>query len=107
MKIIIFWNDKNSSELLKKVNSSLDELGLESFINIETTNDEKIKEELNIKKEPALIVEEEAIDFKDTIFEWIIPDEEELKWMFISIIWWADSWGCWPSDWWCPTWCSC
>jgi hypothetical protein len=33
-----------------------------------------------------LIVEEEAIDFKDTIFEGIIPDEEELKSMFISII---------------------
>jgi len=28
-----------------------------------------LKEELNIKEEPALIIEEESIDFKDTIFE--------------------------------------
>jgi hypothetical protein len=33
------------------------------------TQDEALKNELNITKEPALIVEEEAIDFKDTIFE--------------------------------------
>jgi hypothetical protein len=45
-----------------------------------------LKKELNITKEPALIVEEEAIDFKDTIFEGIIPESEEIKSMFISII---------------------
>jgi len=28
-----------------------------------------LKNELNITKEPALIVEEESIDFRDTIFE--------------------------------------
>jgi hypothetical protein len=33
------------------------------------TEDIELKKELNITKEPALIVEEEAIDFKDTIFE--------------------------------------
>jgi hypothetical protein len=36
---------------------------------VEKTSDKKIKEKLNISKEPALIVEEENIDFIDTIFE--------------------------------------
>ena len=107
MKIKIFWNKKNTKELLDKVNKSLEELWLESFIDIEITLDKKLKKELNIKKEPALIIEEEAIDFKDTIFEWIIPDIEELKSMFISIIWWNSAEWCWSDEWWCPTWCSC
>jgi hypothetical protein len=36
---------------------------------VEVTLDENLKNELSISKEPALIIEEEAIDFKDTIFE--------------------------------------
>jgi hypothetical protein len=36
---------------------------------VENTDDIKLKEELKIEKEPALIVVEESIDFKDTIFE--------------------------------------
>lgn len=106
MKIKIYWKNKNTKELLMKVNNSLEELWLTDFIKVETTEDEWLKTELNITKEPALIVEEEAIDFKDTIFEGIIPDEEELKSMFISIIWWKSS-GCWTEDWGCPIWCSC
>jgi len=31
--------------------------------------DKSLKKELDIKKEPALIVIEDSIDFKDTIFE--------------------------------------
>lgn len=106
MKIKIYWKNKNTKELLMKVNNSLEELWLTDFIKVETTEDEWLKTELNITKEPALIVEEEAIDFKDTIFEGIIPDEEELKSMFISIIWWKSS-ECWTEDWGCPIWCSC
>ena len=107
MQIKLYWSEKNTKELLDKVNISLDELWLSSFIQVETTMDEKLKEELNITKEPALIVEEEAIDFKDTIFEWIIPDDEELKSMFISIIWGWDTWEwCAPSACWtCSSWC--
>jgi hypothetical protein len=55
-----------------------------------------------------LIIEEESIDFKDVIFEWIVPEIDELKSMFVSIIWWwgssCSSWRCWT---WCWTWCSC
>lgn len=107
MKIKIYWKDKNTKELLIKVNNSLEELWLTDFIKVETTTDKWLKTELNIKKEPALIVEEDSIDFKDTIFEWIIPNEDELKSMFISIIWWWESSWCWTQEWGCPIWCSC
>jgi hypothetical protein len=33
------------------------------------TGEESLKSELNISREPALIIEEESIDFKDVIFE--------------------------------------
>ena len=69
MKIKIFGSQENTKELVSKVQVSLDELGLVDFIQVEVTTDEALKTELNITKEPALIVEEEAIDFKDTIFE--------------------------------------
>jgi len=107
MKVKLYWTESSTRVLLEKVNSSLEELWLSDFIKVETTFDEALKTELNITKEPALIVEEEAIDFKDTIFEGITPSDDELKSMFISIIWWADAWSCWTDDWWCPTWCSC
>jgi hypothetical protein len=107
MKVKIFSNENEKKELLlKKVNFSLEELWLLDFINVESTNDEKLKEELNIQKEPALIIEEESIDFKDVIFEWIIPEEDELKSMFISIIWWND-WNSWCNSGACWSWCSC
>lgn len=107
MKVKIYWKWEETQELLNKVNNSLEELWLSDFLEVEVTNDESIKNELSITKEPALIIEEEAIDFKDTIFEWIIPSDEEIKSMFISIIWgwdgWSCSsaWGCWS----CSSWC--
>jgi hypothetical protein len=88
MKIIIYWKWKKTTELHNKVILSLDELWLSEFIELEKSNNKKIKEKLNISKEPALIIEEENIDFIDTIFEWIIPNNEEIKEMIISIIWW-------------------
>ena len=106
MKIKIYWKDENTKELLIKVNNALDELGLVDFIKVETSQDEELKKELSITKEPALIVEEESIEFKDTIFEWIIPEDDEIKSMFISIIgWWESGWWCAPE--WCGSWCSC
>jgi len=107
MKVKIYWSEENTKELNNKVLNSLEELWLSDFISIEITNDETLKNELNITKEPALIVEEESIDFRDTIFEWIIPSDEEIKSMFISIIWgWESASSCWT--WWsCWSWCSC
>jgi len=105
MLVKIYWDTDNN--LINKVNLSLEELGLNEFIKVKETSDNSIIEELNITKKPALIIEEESIDFRDVIFEWMIPEDEELKWMFISIIgWWEWSW-CAPSDCaWCSGWCS-
>jgi hypothetical protein len=38
-------------------------------ITTEISFDENLKTALNITKEPAFIIEEESIDFKDMIFE--------------------------------------
>lgn len=111
MKIKIYWNNEETNTLLEKVNFSVEELGLWDFITVELTTDENLKNELNISKEPALIIEEESIEFKDMIFEWIVPEIDEIKSMFVSIIWgWEDgscstgSCGTWG---WCGTGCSC
>ncbi|MDP5039085.1 MAG: hypothetical protein NWP80_01405 [Candidatus Gracilibacteria bacterium] len=86
MKIKIYGNNEDTNILLEKVNFSIEELGLGDFISAETTYDENLKNELNISKEPALIIEEESIEFKDMIFEGIIPEIDEIKSMFVSII---------------------
>ena len=106
MKIKIIWTNEDTKILLEKVNFAIDELWLNDFINAEITNDENLKIDLNISKEPALVIEEESIDFKDIIFEWIIPEIDELKSMFVSIIWWAESnWhSCDSSN--CGIWCN-
>jgi hypothetical protein len=109
MKIKLFWAPENTQELELKVKNALDELGLVDFIQVELTQDENLQKELNITKEPALVIEEEAIDFKDTIFEGITPENEEIKSMFISIIWGGSGWSCGSKDenGSCGTGCSC
>ncbi len=100
MQIKIYWTWEETKKLINIVNSSLEELWLVDFIKVEEVYNEEIKKELNITKQPALIIEEESIDFKDIIFEWMIPEEDEIKSMLISIIWW-DSWdSCAPSSCW-------
>jgi len=94
MKIKIYGSNEKSTELLTKVKASLEELGLSDFIKLEATTDESFKVEFDIKEEPALIIEEESIDFRDMIFEWIVPEDEELKSMFVSIIGWESGWSC-------------
>lgn len=89
MKIIIY---RDTKDLVEKVKFSLDELWLNDFIEVEANDSDEIKDNLKITKEPALIISEESIDFYDTMFEWIIPSEDELKSMLISIIWWNSQW---------------
>lgn len=86
MKILIYGTNWQEQELLDVVNAGVNELGLEDFMTTEITQDESLKAELNISSEPALIIEEESIGFKDMIFEGMIPDIDELKSMFISIV---------------------
>lgn len=101
MKIILFWKGEDCKNLEWKVKNSLEELWLTDFIELEVSIDSELREEMWIKQEPALIIVEDTIDFKDIIFEWIVPEEEEIKSMFVSIIGWgswgscADEWGCW------------
>ena len=98
MKIKIYGSNEKTTELMSKVQASLDELGLKDFIKLEQTDDDSLKTEFDIKEEPALIIEEESIDFRDMIFEWIVPNDEELKSMFVSIIGWeSGGWSCGPS----------
>ena len=101
MNIKILGKNKDSELLFDKVNNILEELWLNDFIKVKKTTSSKLKKEFNIKKEPALIVEEESINFTDIIFEWIIPNDEKLKSIFINIIgWWNDLNGCDTSDCW-------
>lgn len=65
---------------------TLDELGLIDFVEVGNTQEKELEAKLGITKIPALIIEEESIDFQDMIFEGIIPSSEELKSMFISIV---------------------
>ena len=102
MKVKIFWKWKSTKDLLNKSKNSLEELWLSDFIEIEETNDSKLKQKLKITKEPALVIEEQEIDFIDTIFEWIVPEEEEIKSMFMSIVWGWETGGC-GSWWWCSS----
>ncbi len=99
MKIKIYGDNEKTTELLAKVKASLEELWLNDFIKLEQTHDESIQKEFDIKEEPALIIEEESIDFRDMIFEWIVPNDEELKSMFVSIIGWESGGSCGPG--WC------
>lgn len=101
MKIKIFWSWDDVANLNEKVLFAVDELWLNDFMEVETINDDATKNELNITKEPALIIEEESISFKDMIFEWIIPEVDELKSMFISIVWSGESWDSSCSSWGC------
>ena len=105
MKVWIYGEWEQSEELKNKVWIVLEELGLTDFIKVDTTHDETIKKELSISEESALIIEEESIDFKDMIFEGIVPEDEEIKSMFISIIWGWNWGGCAPE--WCGSGCSC
>ncbi len=109
MKVCVWGKWEQASTLTDKIRLVLEELGLTDFVIVETTNDSSIKEELNITEQSALIIEEESINFKDMIFEWLIPEPEELKSMFISIIWWGSAWWCGSKDenGSCGTWCSC
>jgi len=54
-------------------------------------NDESYKMELGITENPALCIEEESIDFRDVIFQGIIPEKAEIKSLLTSIVGWEES----------------
>lgn len=105
MKVYIYGTSVDADKLKAQVWLVIEELWLTDFVSLEQSSDDGLKQELNIVEEYALIIEEESIDFKDMIFEGIIPSEEELKSMFVSIIGWGSWWGCAPEG--CWSGCSC
>ena len=83
------------ASLTTLVNESLAELGLNELVSVEISTDEAYKMELGITQNPALCIEESSIDFKDMIFEGVVPEKAELNSMFVSILgeetkgWWS------------------
>ena len=74
---------ENLETLVKK---SLSELALDDAVSVKTSNDEALKMELGITENPALAIEEESIDFRDMIFQGEVPEYNEIKSMFVSIL---------------------
>jgi hypothetical protein len=86
MLIRLVGSGESLDRLRSLVSESLEELGLVDAVRVETTDDDAYKAELGIQKFPALCIEEESIDFKDTIFEGFVPDKSELSSMFLAIV---------------------
>ncbi len=105
MKVYIWWSSDEATHLKNAVAGVLEELGLTDFVALEQWQDEELKKKLSISKDSALVIEEESIDFQDMIFEGMVPEAEELKSMFVSIIWGGSGGWCAPG--WCGSWCSC
>lgn len=65
---------------------SLTELALIDAVKVEKSDDANYKLELGVTENPALCIEEESIDFKDMIFQGEVPEYDEIKSMFVSIL---------------------
>ncbi len=74
------------ADLETLVNKALGELALSDAVTVKISNDPAYKMELGITESPALCIEEESIEFKDMIFQGEVPEYEEIKSMFISIL---------------------
>ncbi len=74
------------STLKDIVDRALSELSLTDSVVVESSNDAAYKLELGITENPALCIEESSIDFKDMIFQGEVPEYEEIKSMFVSIL---------------------
>jgi hypothetical protein len=86
MKIVLVGSWEELTNLETSVRSSLDRNALADLISIETKQDPAYNLELGITQNPALCIEEETIDFRDMIFEGMIPADDELDAMFVSIL---------------------
>ena len=86
MHIKLVGSGEQLEQLHQMVISSLTELGFIDVVIVETTDDVAYKMELGITQNPALCIEEETIEFKDMIFEGVVPEKSELTSMFVSIL---------------------
>lgn len=86
MLIKIVGNGTEADSLFVTVGEVLGDLGFSELITLEKTDDAAYKMELGITQNPALCIEEESIDFRDTIFEGVVPEKQEITSLLISII---------------------
>jgi hypothetical protein len=86
MKIQLVGSGETLENLHSLVKRALTELALDDAVTVSSSDDPAYKMELGITENPALCIEEESIDFKDMIFQGEVPDYEEIKSMFISIL---------------------
>lgn len=96
MEIKIIWKTEESKKLENLTKEVIKDLELDEFLTISNQElEEETKKTLNITKSPAFVIIEPEIDFEDLIFEWFIPEKEDLKNMILWLIWfWWISW-CW------------
>lgn len=86
MKIVIVGSHPLSADLFARTSEVLEELKLSDIIKISEQDNEAYKLELGITENPALCIEEESIDFRDVIFQGIIPEKAEIKSLLVSIV---------------------
>jgi len=86
MNIVIVGTPPLRTELFTRTMEILGELGLTDIVKIRESDDDSYKTELGITENPALCVEEESIDFRDVIFQGIIPEKPEIRSLLISIV---------------------
>ena len=87
MKVIIYGKWPETEKLIQNTKKVFENLWLDKNL-LEVTNDDNIQKELWIQKQPAFILYDGDIDFKDIFFEWEVPSENEIE-MFLSNILWA------------------
>ncbi len=85
MLIRIVGTSPDTDTLLSRVQASLEELGLLSHTTVELYDTPEYREEMKITNLPALCIEESSINFRDMIFEGVVPEQAELVSLFISL----------------------
>ena len=85
MIIRIVGTSPDADILLSRVQASLEELGLLSHTTVEIYDTPEYREQMKITNFPALCIEESSINFRDMIFEGVIPEHSELSNLFISL----------------------
>lgn len=83
IRIVGTWPDADT--LLSRVQASLEELGLLSHTTVELFDTPEYRQEMKIAEPVALCIEEESINFRDMIFEGVIPEQPEITSLFISL----------------------
>lgn len=86
MIITLVGSGTELENLQNLVQRALIDLSLDDAVSVKMTDDAAYKMELGITENPALAIEEESIDFRDMIFQGEVPEYDEIRSMFISIL---------------------